>query len=189
MLSLTGRVLATIGVVAGTGYALVWSWALSSQTYNIYGALAVVLTADGRDRLGVIAVGFTSDVWGGTAQVLFGSPTELAYGTVLHEIEHLYQQEFLAGRNVFTPGWFIEGDATFYQLEDMGYALDYVDVLVDAGQLPVLLQGSGPTTGDGASSITFWWRRCSEHSRSPRCRTVPCASASTCTSMWRGRSR
>lgn len=102
--------------------------------------------------LGVIAVGFTSDVWGGTAQVLFGSPTELAYGTVLHEIEHLYQQEFLAGRNVFTPGWFIEGDATFYQLEDMGYALDYVDVLVDAGQLPVLLQGSGPTTG-GESAL------------------------------------
>ncbi|MFN2347671.1 MAG: hypothetical protein ABR616_18410 [Dermatophilaceae bacterium] len=42
MLSLGGRLLAVIGAVVGIGYALVWSWALSSQTYNIYGALAIV---------------------------------------------------------------------------------------------------------------------------------------------------
>ena len=40
--------------------------------------------------------------------------------------------------------------------------------------------------GAGASSITFWWRRCSEQSRSNRCRTVPCVSANTCISMCRG---
>ena len=28
--------------------------------------------------------------------------------------------------------------------------------------------------GDGDSSISFWWRRCVEHSRSPRCTTCPC---------------
>ncbi len=28
------------------------------------------------------------------------------------------------------------------------------------------------TTGEGDSSITFWWRRCREHSRSPRCSHV-----------------
>ena len=46
---------------------------------------------------------------------------------------------------------------------------------------------AGSRFGDGASSITFWWRRWTEQSRSKRCTMSPCASASTCTSMWRGR--
>ncbi len=41
---------------------------------------------------------------------------------------------------------------------------------------------------DGASSMIFWWRRCRLHSRSPRWMVCPVASASTCTSMCRGRS-
>ena len=40
--------------------------------------------------------------------------------------------------------------------------------------------------GAGASSITFWWRRCSEQSRSLRWIALPCASANTWISMWRG---
>ncbi len=40
------------------------------------------------------------------------------------------------------------------------------------------------TRGDGASSTIFWWRRWIEHSRSPTAHTVPCSSASTCTSTW-----
>ena len=98
--------------------------------------------------LGVVRVGVTSDEWGGTVQVLYGTPEELAYGTVLHEVEHLYQREFLAGRVSFTPGWFIEGDATFYQADDEidRVASRYVQNLVQSGQLPVLLQGDGPTT-------------------------------------------
>ena len=40
--------------------------------------------------------------------------------------------------------------------------------------------------GAGASSITFWWRRWSEQSRSNRCTTLPWLSPNTCTSMWRG---
>lgn len=42
MSPVTPRVLAAVGVMAGAGYAIVWSWALSSQTYNIYGALAII---------------------------------------------------------------------------------------------------------------------------------------------------
>ena len=42
--------------------------------------------------------------------------------------------------------------------------------------------------GAGASSITFWCRRCSEQSRSNRWTTLPWLSPNTCTSMWRGRS-
>ena len=45
------------------------------------------------------------------------------------------------------------------------------------------------TTGDGDSSITFWWRRWSEHSRSPSEITLPCVSPITCTSMCRARGR
>ena len=44
----------------------------------------------------------------------------------------------------------------------------------------------GSRFGAGASSITFWWRRCTEQSRSKRWMTLPCPSARICTSMWRG---
>ena len=40
--------------------------------------------------------------------------------------------------------------------------------------------------GAGASSITFWWRRCSEQSRSLRWMMLPWRSAKTWTSIWRG---
>ena len=43
--------------------------------------------------------------------------------------------------------------------------------------------------GAGASSISFWLRRCSEQSRVPIALTSPCVSARICTSTWRGRSR
>ena len=42
------------------------------------------------------------------------------------------------------------------------------------------------SNGEGASSITFWFRRWIEHSRSPRWMTLPCLSPSTWISMWRG---
>ena len=41
---------------------------------------------------------------------------------------------------------------------------------------------------DGANSTTFWWRRCTEQSRSKRWTRLPCWSPSTCTSMCLGRS-
>ncbi len=53
---------------------------------------------------------------------------------------------------------------------------------------PMAARTSSVSRTDGASSMTFWWRRWSEHSRSPRCTTLPCASAITWISMWRGRS-
>ncbi len=99
--------------------------------------------------LGTITVGLTSDVWGGTVQVLFGSLDDLAYGIVVHEVEHLYQYEFLSRRVAFTPGWFREGDATFYQMDEstLNYAMNYVDYMVSTNTLPLLLQGHGPSVG------------------------------------------
>ena len=43
--------------------------------------------------------------------------------------------------------------------------------------------------GAGASSTSFWWRRCSEQSRVETTTTVPCWSARHCVSTCRGRSR
>ena len=40
--------------------------------------------------------------------------------------------------------------------------------------------------GAGASSSTFWWRRCTEQSRSNRYTTLPWVSPKTWISMWRG---
>ena len=42
---------------------------------------------------------------------------------------------------------------------------------------------SSSSQGAGAISTSFWRRRCTEQSRSPRASTVPAASAATCTSM------
>ena len=45
---------------------------------------------------------------------------------------------------------------------------------------------SSSTTGLGVSSTSFWWRRCTEQSRSPSQIAVPCASARIWISTWRG---
>ena len=47
-------------------------------------------------------------------------------------------------------------------------------------------RSSGSRFGAGAISTTFWWRRCTEQSRSKRWITLPAPSARICTSMWRG---
>ena len=41
--------------------------------------------------------------------------------------------------------------------------------------------------GAGAISMTFWWRRWTEQSRSNKCSVDPCLSAIIWTSIWRGR--
>ena len=48
---------------------------------------------------------------------------------------------------------------------------------------------SSDRPGAGASSTTFWWRRCTEQSRSPSTSTPPCRSPTTCTSTCRPCSR
>ncbi len=87
-------------------------------------------------------IGQTSDDWGGTAQVVSGGDlVDLAYGTVLHEVAHLYQASF----TIMPAGtWLIEGDATFFELNQQYDYLASVRDLAASGKLPVLLQGTGP---------------------------------------------
>ena len=50
----------------------------------------------------------------------------------------------------------------------------------------IFARNSGDRFGAGASSMTFWCRRCTLQSRSNRWMTLPWLSARICTSMWRG---
>ena len=60
---------------------------------------------------------------------------------------------------------------------------DVVVHLVDAAS-HIAASVSAGSPGAGASSTTFWCRRCTEQSRVPRATAVS-ASATTCTSTWR----
>jgi hypothetical protein len=95
-------------------------------------------------ELGAGVIGVTSDDWGGTAQVLsVGGPRHLAYGTVLHEVAHLYQHSF----TVMPAGsWLSEGNATFFEIDRQYDYEGRVRAMAAQGDLPVLLQGSGPGT-------------------------------------------
>ena len=54
---------------------------------------------------------------------------------------------------------------------------------------PIAVRTSSGKFGAGLSSISFWWRRCDEQSRSPSQIVLPCVSAKTCISMCRGHVR
>ena len=59
---------------------------------------------------------------------------------------------------------------------------------LDRGLAHRLLDAVG-RPGAGASSISFWWRRCAEQSRVETHTTLPCWSPTICTSTWRGHVR
>lgn len=98
--------------------------------------------------------GLTSSEWGGTAQRLAsGGVTDLTWGTVLHEVGHLYQEEFASA--FFAPGsWWTEGNASFFELNQQYDYEQRVRRIAANGNLPVLLQGTGPNpSGTGPDGI------------------------------------
>ncbi|HEX3053329.1 MAG TPA: hypothetical protein VHP83_21905 [Aggregatilineaceae bacterium] len=105
-------------------------------------------------------LGTTRDDWGATVQIVSGGNLEdLAYGTVLHEIAHIYQTEFSLMGGV---SWFNEGNATFFELYQ---SYDYegrVRQLAAENKLLPLLRDSGPSIrGDHGRDgydigYTFW---------------------------------
>ncbi|MBN1565420.1 MAG: hypothetical protein JXA10_16355 [Anaerolineae bacterium] len=108
--------------------------------------------------LGYILGGLTVPTWGGTVQVVTGEPEFLAYSIVPHEIEHLYQFEYLAKRTATTPGWFTEGDAVFYETHPQRFAsvAEYVAQRVANNTIPALLDGEGPRV-DGSDSLEGYY--------------------------------
>ncbi len=95
---------------------------------------------------GVRTVGSTDDVWGTTVQVYvpgFVDVRETAYGTIPHEVAHLYQTP--NGINLSRqPFWFVEGHATFFELTPRDRMVSRVRGLAIQGTLPTL-QGGGPS--------------------------------------------
>lgn len=113
-----------------------------------------------------LVAGLTSSEWGGTAQRLTsGGAVDLAWGTVLHEVGHLYQIEY-AGFFFPAGSWWLEGNATFFELNQQYDYEQRVRNIAANGNLPVLLQGTGPNpAGTGPDGIgrygydigfTFW---------------------------------
>ena len=81
------------------------------------------------------------------------------------------------------PGWndaIESADRAVQIAKDIGYP---VMIKASAGGGGKGLRVASLMKGEGASSMTFWWRRWMLHSRSCRKTTLPCASPSTCTSM------
>lgn len=89
------------------------------------------------------AIGLTSQNWGGTAQVYVPELglDDLAAGTILHEVAHLYQN---ANGYTFREAWFYEGNATFFERHQMYDYLENARKMARAGNLPSL-QGGGPS--------------------------------------------
>ena len=64
----------------------------------------------------------------------------------------------------------------------------WTDAAASTAVRPIRRRSFSLMTLEGDSSMSFWCRRCTEHSRSPRWTTLPFVSAITWISMWRGRS-
>jgi len=105
-------------------------------------------------------LGTTVSDWGATVQRVSGTDyRDLAYGTVPHEIAHIYQDEFVG----FLPvSWFNEGNATFFEANQQYDYLTRVRDIAASGRLPNLLESSGPSirgtnARDGYDiGYTFW---------------------------------
>lgn len=90
---------------------------------------------------GTYVVGQASPQWGAIVQFLTDDdPLSLA-NTVVHEVAHLYQYDSFEFR---APGWFIEGNATFFEFrQDYDY-LGRVQGYAITNQLPRLFLDGGP---------------------------------------------
>ena len=159
-------------------YRDVWGAALPYRPrvilFGDYDAWLEWRTADTNTSDTSVVVGQTYDQWGAIVQVLFGRDldsaySDLAYGTVVHEVEHLYQNEFLSGRRLYdVPGWFYEGDATFFEVNQ---SYDYEGRVRDMAALDTLppllasvvggprIDGDNPRDGYDIGYSFFVWLR------------------------------
>jgi hypothetical protein len=76
---------------------------------------------DAGNNAGRRDVGLTSSSWGGTVQYNYNNNLrEGAYGTILHEVAHLYQSDKRSSTGI---RWWVEGQASFFERETM---YDYI---------------------------------------------------------------
>jgi hypothetical protein len=140
-------------------YRQAWGALLSNKPRAILFATASSFTQWRYGETNQQVIGLTSSDWGGTVQRLAGAGIiDLTWGTVLHEVGHLYQQEFAPAG--FPSGtWWNEGNATFFELNQQYDYEQRVRNLAVRNQLPTLLLGSGPgqsSTGpDGINRLGY----------------------------------
>ncbi len=104
---------------------------------------------------GTVVVGQAFAGWGAFIQVIHNNNLRgLAFQVVVHEITHLYQFDVYDLRG---PGWWFEGNATYFELEP---SYDYetrVRRAAENGQLPRLFENGGPNTGAaGPDGLGRW---------------------------------
>jgi hypothetical protein len=103
--------------------------------------------------------GETKVGWGTTVQIYSSDMPQpshfLAYGVVLHEMEHLYQAVF--GKLGVYPSalWFYEGDAVYLQQVQEGDYLQMVKELALVGRLPALQDLQNPGTDADLTRIAY----------------------------------
>ncbi len=130
-------------------YRLAWGGSLPFRPRIIlYGpdALAQYELALGRPAVvgGGIVAGTTSEDWGGTVQYMLPryTPQLLAYGLVLHEMAHIYQNQFAH----LPADWFVEGNAEFFAIERAGDYRQYAFERLSSGD-PLSFAGGFSTRG------------------------------------------
>ncbi len=91
---------------------------------------------------GSFVIGQASPAWGALVQVISdGDIEDFAYGTVVHEMTHLYQYDVYESR---APAWFTEGNATLVELSQQ---YDYEARVREAAEffeLPRIFDEFGP---------------------------------------------
>lgn len=99
-------------------------------------------------------IGLTIDRFGAIVQVVSrGNTTDLAWGTVPHEVGHLYQDEF-AGAFFSAGSWWTEGNATFFELSQQYDYEQRIRNIATTGEFPAMLDGTGPNpSGSGPDGI------------------------------------
>ncbi|MEP7284176.1 MAG: hypothetical protein ABI947_00245 [Chloroflexota bacterium] len=88
--------------------------------------------------------GRTDSHWGATVQVYLDylGTSDTAYTLVLHEVGHLYQSA--SGGGSQGVDWFLEGDATYFELKESPNCVERSKQRAQAGEFPSL-QGDGPS--------------------------------------------
>lgn len=121
-----------------------------------------------RSSFGTAILGITDPAWGATVQVRDPQDPlqDLTYGTVPHEIGHLYQFEFVGDRGFPAGSWFTEGNATLFELSQLyDYENRLRNIAIDGDLPPLLVNDSLFAISAGPDEIgrfgydigfTFW---------------------------------
>ncbi len=104
---------------------------------------------------GIDFIGQASGYWGAFIQLIYGDDIEdFAYGTVIHEIGHLYQYDLYESR---APAWFTEGNSTYLEMHQQYDYEGRVREVVRFYPIDSLFAEDGPDTLDSGPDEQGRW--------------------------------